>query len=41
MSKITDGLTITTYANVLDETWIYAEPRNKNRDLTRFEKYLR
>lgn len=41
MSKITDGLTITTYANVLDETWFYAEPRNKNHDLKRFEKYLR
>lgn len=41
MSKITDGLTITTYANVLDETWFYAEPRSKNRDLKRFEKYLR
>ena len=41
MSKITDGLTITTYANVLDETWFYAEPRSKNRDLARFEKYLR
>ena len=41
MSKITDGLTITTYANVLDETWFYAEPRSKNRDLMRFEKYVR
>ncbi len=41
MSKITDGLTITTYANVLDETWFYAEPRSKNTDLKRFEKYLR
>ena len=41
MSKITDGLTITTYANVLDETWYHAEPRNKNYDLQRFEKYLR
>ena len=41
MSKITDGLTITTYANVLDETWFYAEPRSKNRDLARIEKYLR
>lgn len=41
MSKITDGLTITTYANVLDETWFYAEPRSKNTDLQRFEKYIR
>ncbi|MGN1233609.1 MAG: Gldg family protein [Candidatus Cryptobacteroides sp.] len=41
MSKITDGLTITTYANVLDETWYHAEPRNKNFDIQRFEKYVR
>lgn len=41
MKRITDGLTITTYANILDETWFYAEPRNRNYDLKRFEKYLR
>ena len=41
MSQITDGLTITTYANVLDETWYHAEPRNKNYDMQRFEKYVR
>jgi ABC-type transport system involved in multi-copper enzyme maturation, permease component len=41
MNRITDGLTVTTYANVLDETWYHAEPRNKNRDLRRLEKYIR
>ena len=41
MSRITDGLSITTYGNILDETSQYASPENRNRDLRRFDQYRR
>lgn len=40
--KNMDGdLTITTYVNLLDESFYNGLPRNRNRDFERFEKYFR
>lgn len=41
VDRIDDGLTITTYGNVLDETYYHAESRNRNYDLQRFQQYQR
>lgn len=41
LNKVNDGLTITTYVNILDETWNNGSPRTRNRDLKRFEQYVR
>ncbi len=41
MSKIDDGLTMTTYVNLLDNTWSKASPSSKIMDMERFEKFIR
>ena len=41
INNLDGDLTITTYVNLLDESFYYGLPRNRNRDLERFEKYFR
>lgn len=41
MKKIKGDITITSYANVLDDTWQRNSPRNRNFDVAKFEKYVR
>lgn len=41
MKGIKDKLTITTYVNLLDETFFWFHPYNKNYDKERLEKYVR
>lgn len=41
MEKLDGPLTITTYANMLDENYFRALPRYYNEDFERFEKYIR
>lgn len=41
MNKIDDDLTMTTYVNLLDETWYNASPSSKLTDMERFEKFIR
>lgn len=41
MKRIEGEITITTYSNVLDESWGKCTPNSRNYDLKNFEKYLR
>lgn len=41
VKKIDGGLTLTTYVNLLDDTWYHASPSSKNYDMDRFERYVR
>lgn len=41
MTKLTDGLTIHTYVNMLDKYYGLALPRNYKNDVGRFKRYLR
>lgn len=41
MKKLDGGLTLTTYVNLLDDTWYNGSPSYKNYDMERFERYVR
>ncbi|MBC5622867.1 Gldg family protein [Butyricimonas hominis] len=41
LKNLEGDLTITTYVNLLDESFYYGLPRNRNKDFERFEKYFR
>lgn len=41
MEKMKGGLTLTTYVNLLDETWYNGAPEGKNYDMEKFERYVR
>lgn len=41
MKKIEGEITLTTYSNILDDTWYRCTPESRNYDITRFERYLR
>lgn len=41
MKKFEGGLSLTTYVNLLDDTWYNASPEAKNFDMERFERYVR
>ncbi|WP_026207721.1 Gldg family protein [Butyricimonas synergistica] len=41
MKKLDGGLTLTTYVNLLDDTWYNGSPGSKNYDMKRFERYVR
>lgn len=41
MKKLDGGLSITTYVNLLDDTWHYGAPSSKNYDMEHFERYVR
>lgn len=41
IKSLEGDLTITTYVNLLDESFYYGLPRSRNKDFERFEKYFR
>lgn len=41
MKRIKGEITLTTYSNVLDDTWHKCTPDSRNYDIDRFERYLR
>ena len=41
MKQLDGGLTLTTYVNLLDDTWYNGSPSSKNYDMERFERYVR
>ncbi|MCB6971663.1 MULTISPECIES: Gldg family protein [Butyricimonas] len=41
LKNLEGDLKITTYVNLLDESFYYGLPRNRNKDFERFEKYFR
>lgn len=41
MEKMDGGLTLTTYVNLLDETWYNGSPEGKNYDMEKFDRYVR
>ncbi len=41
VKKIDGKLTLTTYVNLLDDTWYHGSPSAKNFDMDRFERYVR
>lgn len=41
MSRLDGGLSMTTYVNLLDNTWHNGSPSSRNYDMDRFERYIR
>lgn len=41
MKKIDGEITLTSYSNILDDSWYRCSPDSRNYDIERFERYLR